>query len=98
MRSMRPIGSGSTAHCSDVPEKRGQYPLLDLPALRSTLEPMTTPATMRPSSVLIPCPKCAVDMNVFSGNAQCDNTECEEFGKLYSLELPKFDVMLKEPE
>lgn len=58
---------------------------------------MTTQASMRPHSVIVPCPKCAVPLNQVSDVlVQCDNEDCDDFGKELLLELPKFDVNLTE--
>ena len=51
-------------------------------------------ATIHPSSVILRCPKCGVPMTWVGHTAQCDSEICDDYGKMYKVELPALDVKL----
>jgi hypothetical protein len=52
----------------------------------------TVKATFRSSSLLIPCPKCQAPMGVFMAVARCENSDCEDVGVEYTVEIPSIEV------
>lgn len=61
-------------------------------------ESITVHAVMHPSAVLIECPACHQPMTCLDRIAQCDNEYCDKQGRAFDVELPKFDVILRERE
>ncbi len=61
-------------------------------------DPIKGSATIEWSSLRVKCPKCETVMVSMEGKAYCSNTECEEGGKPYNLEVPTVDVFLRAEE